>query len=93
MAEQSQKGIDWLLDQWRTPTGKERKNNPFGTREQKVLENFSHFTLSGFWDDGNGYHHNYKPVYTVHATDDSCFEYVPYGGAYSGVKRTAYIIG
>lgn len=36
--EQTAKGLDWLKNLWKTPTGKERSNNPFGYREMDVLE-------------------------------------------------------
>lgn len=93
MSEQSAKGLRWLLDQYRTPRGVLRKNNPFGTREIHVLEHFSHFTLSGFWDSSVNHYPSYLPCYTVHATDGSKFTYVPYGGNYSCTgSRDVHII-
>ena len=38
--EQTKKGYDWLMNQWKTPRGVERKNNPFGFREEDILDNF-----------------------------------------------------
>lgn len=73
---QNQKGIAFLLDQWKTPTGKERLNSPFGYREQKVLENFSHFTLDSFHDASHyGQQAWYLPIYHCIGKDGSCFEY------------------
>ena len=68
--EQSRKGIDWLRKQWHTPTGKVRKNNPFGDYEQDVLDNFSHFEFVDLYDAATpmatsiGFH-SYLPVYRV----------------------------
>ena len=78
-AEQAQKGLNWLLNQWRTPRGVERKNNPFGYREQEVLDHFSYFTFDGRCDAGNTYHSWYAPIYTVHSKDLS-FQYIIKGG-------------
>lgn len=72
---QNKKGIDFLLNQWKTPTGKERLNNPFGYREQNVLEGFTHFTLSSFYDASRyGQAAYYLPIYHCFG-NDSCFEY------------------
>jgi hypothetical protein len=82
--EHTEKGIAWLKDKWKTPRGIERKNNPFGYREEEILENFSHFTLSDFYDTASyaavqmGIHH-YVPVWTVHAKDGSTFQYYGFG--------------
>lgn len=73
--KQNKKGIVFLLNQWKTPNGKDRKNNPFGYREQKILENFSHFTLSGFYDAGNSYVTFYIPIYSCWSKDGNGFEY------------------
>lgn len=35
--EQSAKGFKWLYNLYKTPIGKERKNNPFGYRENGEL--------------------------------------------------------
>jgi hypothetical protein len=31
----------WLMDKWKTPSGTERKYNPFGPLEQDVLNDFN----------------------------------------------------
>ena len=82
---QTEKGLKWLLNEWKTPRGIERKNNPFGYREEDILTNFSHFTLSGLYDAINSFQydlgiHNYLPVYTVYAKDGNSFEYYTKGG-------------
>lgn len=72
--EQQEKGRKWLMDKWKSPTGKERKDNPFGYREQEVLEKFEGIRLYSFYDAGRGDFHNYIPYYSVDG-DDSAFEY------------------
>jgi len=72
-AEQTKKGYDFLMNLWKSPTGKVRTNNPFSEREQKVLENFSHFEFEGFM--------NGQPVYIVMAKNGSSFEYYYSGGS------------
>lgn len=83
--EQSEKGINWLRNQWKTPRGVERKNNPFGYREEDCIENFDHFTFGGTYNDANYYMAqnglaNHLPLYVVHAKDGSSFEYYVSGG-------------
>jgi hypothetical protein len=59
--EQNKKGYEFLMNLWKSPTGKERINNPFGYREQNVLENFEYFELSHFRND----YYGVFPVYNV----------------------------
>ena len=77
--DQNKKGIDYLRNLWKSPTGKERTNNPFGYREQDTLETFEYFELRGFYDAGNRYRKFYVPLYTCVGADSS-FEYAFYGG-------------
>ena len=72
--EHNKKGIDFLMGQYITPRGIERKNNPFGYREIETLENFTHFELRGFYDAGNCYHSFYLPLYVCCGNNDA-FEY------------------
>lgn len=72
---QNRKAYEWLLNQWKNPAGAERKNNPFGYREQDAIENFSHCTLKGYYDAGNYYHSFYIPIYDVYTKDGYGFEY------------------
>ncbi len=81
--EQSRKGIDWLRKQWHTPTGKVRKNNPFGDYEQYVLDNFGHFEFVGLYDTATSVAvnyfglHSYLPIYRVLSkTEGHWFDYV-----------------
>ena len=78
--EQTTKGLDWLFNLRFTARGKERKNNPFGHGEQSILDDFDRFELAGLYDDSDGYNgfHNFKPIYKVIASDEGCFEYVPF---------------
>lgn len=83
--EQAEKGLNWLNNQRRTPRGVERKNNPFGTREEQILDDFDHFTLSGFYDLRMASSfapelHNYVQCYTVHDNEGYSFEYYVAGG-------------
>ena len=72
--EQNKKGIDFLINQWKTPSGSERKNNPFGYREETILENFTHFEFIGFYDNGRYGFASYIPLYRCCSNDNS-FEY------------------
>jgi hypothetical protein len=72
--EQTEKGLAWLLNLWKTPTGKIRKNNPFGDREQKALDSFLYFTFEGFYNAGNYYVDFFVPIWGVHGLHGS-FEY------------------
>lgn len=77
---QNEKGLAWLMDQWKTPRGVERKNNPFGYREQAILENFSHFELRSVYDGSRyGSPAYYLPLYECVGNNTS-FEYYVHGG-------------
>jgi hypothetical protein len=78
-SDQNKKGIDYLRNLWKSPTGKERTNNPFGYREQDALETFEYFELRGFYDAGNRYRKFYVPLYTCVGAETS-FEYYISGG-------------
>lgn len=79
--EQTQKGYKWLMNQWKSPkTGIVRKTNPFGYREENVLEKFKEFKLIDFIDNVTPFQReigikNYQPVYRVIAKDGSSFQY------------------
>ena len=58
------------MNLWKSPTGKERVNNPFGYREQEALEQFDHFALAGFHDASRyGQAPYYIPLYDVYMKD------------------------
>jgi hypothetical protein len=82
--EQTAKGLAWLMNEWKTPTGKERVNNPFGYRETAILEDFKEFKLIGFYDCSRYgaifvpilYSSKcYTPLYRVIAKEGNSFEY------------------
>lgn len=62
----SKQGYEWLMSLWKTPTGKERENNPFGWREQHVLENFGCIEFRGLRDISKWKQHSfYLPIWVV----------------------------
>lgn len=65
--EQSEKGFKWLYNLYKTPTGKERKNNPFGCREMDILDNYNgeRFTFVGFYNAVNRYYSLHVPIYKL----------------------------
>lgn len=84
----TRKGYRWLMDLWKTPRGLERKNNPFGYREEDILENFSHFEMGEYYDAANYYQsqsgmHFYIPLWDVVAKDGNSFQYYFWGGEMS----------
>lgn len=74
--EQAQKGFDWLYNLYKTPRGIERKNNPFGYREEEALDSgLDHFTYDGHFDAGNAYVRWHTPLYTYYGKDGGSFQY------------------
>lgn len=69
--EQSEKSFKWLYNLYKTPTGKERKNNPFGYREMDILDNYKgeRFTFVGFYDAGNRFYSYYIPIYEINGME------------------------
>lgn len=77
-ADQIAKGVKWLRNLYKTPAGKERKNNPLGAREIDVLEGENiKIDFCGLYDTGCYGFRNYHPNYCVYSSNGS-FEYVPY---------------
>ena len=74
--EQERKALKWLMNLWKTPVGRERKNNPFGYREENVLKNFKRMYIKDWYSPRGNY---YYPYYLVDGGNSS-FEYVVYGG-------------
>ena len=72
--KQTEKGIKFLLNRYKTPTGKVRRNNPFSDKQAKVLETFVEFAFVGFYPKSNGYVSYHSPIYSVCGTDGD-FEY------------------
>ena len=65
--EQSEKGFKWLYNLYKTPMGKERKNNPFGYREMDILDNYNgeRFIFVGFYNAVNRYYSLHVPMYKL----------------------------
>lgn len=70
--EQNKKSYGFLMSLRFTPTGKERQNNPYGYREENILDNFSHFTFCGFYSERGNY---YIRMYNCYSKDGNCFQY------------------
>lgn len=79
--EQATQGINWLKNLWKTPGGKERKNNPFGYREQDAIAGDDvTITLRDYYDASRyGQPPYYIPLYEVCSSGGS-FEYYVQGG-------------
>jgi hypothetical protein len=79
--EQVAQGVSWLKNLWKTPAGKERKNNPFGYREQDVLNKDDvNISLRDYYDASRyGERPYYIPLYEVCSAGGS-FEYYVFGG-------------
>ena len=73
--EQTEKGFNWLWNLYKSPTGKIRKNNPFGNWEISALEDFAGFELVDFVDTGNGFVSWFVPVYRVKSHLSGEFDY------------------
>ncbi len=78
-ADQVKKGYNWLMNQWKTPKGVERKNNPFSYREQHILQNMKTIRLTGFYNAGNRFRSYMTPIYSVYSKDMK-FDYIIQGG-------------
>jgi hypothetical protein len=77
--EQSQKGLVWLKNKGWGITGKERKDSPYGYREEEALRTFKGIKLNGFTNISTyGEFKNYVPLYRVEG--DTNFEYYVQGG-------------
>lgn len=72
--EQAEKGIKFLLNLYKTPTGRARKNNPFSDKQAKVLETFVEFAFVGFYPKRYGSASYNCPIYLVCGADGD-FEY------------------
>jgi hypothetical protein len=94
--EQTEKGLNFLMKQWKGKSGAVSKNSPYGYREEDVLANFKEFRLTGFYDTATaeanriGIHY-YQPIYSVISKDGAGFEYVM--DFRQAPKSGVYIIG
>jgi len=74
-SDQTQKGLNWLKNLYKSPAGKERKNNPFGYREIEVLEDEkAHFYFNGFYNISMNRNRFFVPIYILCGAGTS-FEY------------------
>lgn len=77
--EQTEKALKWLKDLYQTPRGIERKNNPFGYREEDViLDPSASLFFDGYYQDGN-YIKFFVPICTVTGAGASFQYYVSCG--------------
>lgn len=77
---QAEKGLNWLNNLRKSPAGRERKNNPYGYREEDILDNFSFFEFCGVYDCARyGQRSYYLPLYNCCGNDNS-FQYYVSGG-------------
>lgn len=80
-AEQVEKGRKWLMNLWQTPRGVERKNNPFGYREQAVLESFKTIRMLDVYDAARyGQRPYYIPLFEAIGKAGDSFQYYVWGG-------------
>lgn len=70
-----QQGYEFLMKQWKTPMGKERVNNPFGSDEEQILDDFDHFEFVGIYDDMKYGMRQGFPLYEVVAKSGRTFMY------------------
>ena len=77
---QNSKGKKYLYNLGYTPKGAERKNSPYGYREQDVVKDLKEIRLIGFYDGGNFFRSFYVPLYEAISKDGTTFEYAVYGG-------------
>ena len=77
--EQSVMGITYLRSRYFKKTGEPRKQCPFGSSEQRIIEQFKKFTFVGFYSETNEYgtYRSYVPVYRVYAHNGDYFDYSP----------------
>lgn len=73
-SSQQEKGFYFLKKQYKTPTGKLNKNNPFGAREIYVLENAKEIRLYELYNSGTFYTF-YLPIYEVISKSGDSFLY------------------
>lgn len=79
--EQKMKGLKWLRNLYKTPKGKERKNNPFGYREERILDALDSEIkcyIVGFYNIG-GYTDFYVPIYRYEHNENHFDYYVSCG--------------
>lgn len=63
--DQNEKGIKFPGNLACTPTGKTRKNCPFGYRELNIIDTCTEFTFRGFHDAGRRNYVSLLPLYEL----------------------------
>lgn len=71
----TERGLAWLRSLAYTPTGRERKHNPFGSWDLAVLDNAVGIRLAGYTAWQRAYWTYYRPVYRVQARDGAYLDY------------------
>ena len=74
------KGFKYLYNLGYTPRGVERKNNPYGYREEYIVKNPKTIELKQFHNDSRGRYDNYQPYYEAIGKDGTSMEYFYSGG-------------
>lgn len=74
------KGFKYLYNLGFTPKGVERKNNPYGYREEYIVKNPKSIELLQFHNAGNRYVDFYVPYYEAIGKDGTSMEYFVSGG-------------
>jgi hypothetical protein len=82
--EQVTKGFKWLKNLGFTPTGKERRNSPYGYREEYIVTNPKTILLAGFYDNAGFLQKRYLiPLYEAVGKDGTSMEYYGAGNSIS----------
>ena len=74
------KGFKYLYNLGYTPKGVERKNNPYGYREEYIVKNLKTIELLQFHNAGNRYVDFFVPYYEAIGKDGTSMEYFVSGG-------------
>ena len=77
---QVKKGFKYLYNLGFTPKGVERKNSPFGYREEYIVKNPKTIELLQYHDAGNRNFSFYVPYYEAIGKDGTSMEYFVSGG-------------
>ena len=78
--DQQKKGAKYLYNLGFTPKGAERKNSPYGMREEYIVKNIDSIYLQGFHNAGSFFSSFYVPIYSAIGKDGSSMEYYVAGG-------------
>ena len=78
---QTEKGLRFLKNLIVTPTGRDRKNNPFNGKQTDIINNFKKFTLNGLQDQMNKYGRSmginrFLPIWRVYCKGGNYFDYI-----------------